>query len=446
MKEGWKRMTDIKKIFQILFKRNILWIFTIALIFLILEGSSATYQSNEGFISQMLYDFYDLDLIDVKDGKVINPNYEDLDMDFEKFKNEHRAGVSDDYISIRVKKLNKILEIMGTSRVELEEENGMFNEVAEEKYEKYGESFSIVNRITSSVNSNSIVKDSSDGQYKLNFSDKIIRPNLFIYIIVFIIGVLLLSGEHLTRYYEFSKMFPWSKTKTYLGKILFGFIIVMGVWLISAGLKYAIFSKSTYNNIIIAYEPMKNFVFYGFNLLAFYSIVMGVGALAGNFIGHIGLTGMALLGIRLYQYNLDSLERLVTASSYSNISANIADRIDHLNNAFKVIVSPFDGFILNNEGMGVFIGLLALSILYLALGIYWTKTAKTERSQMLVLKGKESKFVRFMAIITTANIVGEISFSLSTSWIASILIFAITLAIAYKFYQILFKSRIGFQS
>lgn len=439
-------MTDIKKIFQILFKRNILWISTLILIFLVIEGSSASYQASEGFISEMFFNFYDLDLIEIDKDKLVAPNYNDSLDNLDEYQEKYKAGFSDDYISLKVYKLNKMLEIMDISKADIAERENIFDEFNDENYEKFGDIYSIASRITSSLNNRYIVKDSLDGQYKLNYSSTIINPNAFIYIIILVMGILLLSGEHLTKYYEFSKMFPWTKTKTYLGKILFGFLIVMGVWLISIALKYAVFSNSTYKNITTLYEPMKIFLLNTFRLFAFYSIVMAVGALAGNFIGHIGLTIMALLGVRLYQYNITTLESLFSGNYDNSISERISSIIDNLNSMVLVIFSPIDGFILSNKNFSIIMGLVVLSLIFLILGIYWTKTAKAERSQMLVLKDRTSKFVEFMAILSTANIVQEIANSFDIGRLASIIIFFITLAIAYKFYQILFKSRVGFQS
>lgn len=439
-------MTDIKKIFQILFKRNILWISTLILIFLVIEGSSASYQASEGFISEMFFNFYDLDLIEIDKDKLVAPNYNDSLDNLDEYQEKYKAGFSDDYISLKVYKLNKMLEIMDISQADIAERENIFDEFNDENYEKFGDIYSIASRITSSLNNHYIVKDSLDGQYKLNYSSTIINPNAFIYIIILVMGILLLSGEHLTKYYEFSKMFPWTKTKTYLGKILFGFLIVMGVWLISIALKYAVFSNSTYKNITTLYEPMKIFLLNTFRLFAFYSIVMAVGALAGNFIGHIGLTIMALLGVRLYQYNITTLESLFSGNYDNSISERISSIIDNLNSMVLVIFSPIDGFILSNKNFSIIMGLVVLSLIFLILGIYWTKTAKAERSQMLVLKDRTSKFVEFMAILSTANIVQEIANSFDIGRLASIIIFFITLAIAYKFYQILFKSRVGFQS
>lgn len=439
-------MTDIKKIFQILFKRNILWISTLILIFLVIEGSSASYQASEGFISEMFFNFYDLDLIEIDKDKLVAPNYNDSLDNLDEYQEKYKAGFSDDYISLKVYKLNKMLEIMDISKADIAERENIFDEFNDENYEKFGDIYSIVSRITSSLNNHYIVKDSLDGNYKLNYSSKIINPNAFIYIIILVIGILLLSGEHLTKYYEFSKMFPWTKTKTYLGKILFGFLIVMGVWLISIALKYAVFSNSTYKNITTLYEPMKIFLLNTFRLFAFYSIVMAVGALAGNFIGHIGLTIMALLGVRLYQYNITTLESLFSGNYDNSISERISSIIDNLNSMVLVIFSPIDGFILSNKNFSIIMGLVVLSLIFLILGIYWTKTAKAERSQMLVLKDRTSKFVEFMAILSTANIIQEIANSFDIGRLASIIIFFISLAIVYKFYQILFKSRVGFQS
>lgn len=446
MREEWKKMTDIKKIFQILFKRNILWISTLLLIFLIIEGSSASYQASEGFINEMYFSFYDLDLIKIDKNELSAPNYDDNLANLDYFQEKNKTGFSDDYISLKVEKLDKMLEIMNVSQAELVERENIFDEFNNDNYEKFGDIYSIVSRITSFLNDNYIVKDSLDGNYKLNYSSKIINPNAFIYIIILVIGILLLSGEHLTKYYEFSKMFPWTKTKTYIGKLLFGFIIIMGVWLISVALKYAIFANSAYTNITTLYEPMKIFLLNTSRLFAFYSIVMAVGALAGNFIGHIGLTIMALLGVRLYQYNITTLESLFSGNYTNSISERMSNIIDNLNSILLVIFSPIDGFILSNKNFSIVIGFVVLSLIFVALGIYWSKTAKAERSQMLVLKSTASKYVEFMAVLSTANIIQEIANSFDIGRLASIIIFFISLAIAYKFYQILFKSRVGFQS
>lgn len=436
-------MSDIKKIFQILIKRYSLWIFMVLAIFVIIEGSSARYESSSKFADEIYYDTYELEYLSKNRENI---KIDEIENNIGKFRELSQYGLADDYIDKYVKVFKEIVKEKNINKSKLS---------AGEYFDNYSDFdnsnddsyiYSILYNFNRLLENEKIVKDPSDGIYKINIAKNIMVPNLFIYAIVFLLGVLLLSGEHLTKYYEFTRMFPWTKNKTYLAKVLFGLLIILAAWLGSIGLKLLIFNSSNYSNITYIYNVKEVFISQGLSLIAFYLIVMGIGALAGNFIGHIGMFIMAIFGIRLYQDNLWAISYLVNGNEISPWVESVENMISSLNPLVKSIISPIDGFSFYNVSLQSAIGLFLVGLLFFFLGIYWTKSSQSERSQMLVIKKGENRFVQIMAILTTSNIIQLIVSSFSLSRITSIIVFLVGLFLSYKFYNILFKSRIGFQS
>lgn len=437
-------MADIKKIFRILIKRYWIWIAMLLAIFIILEGSVARYQSGLNFADEIYYATYELDYLDKNNGKLGLGEIRDNNSEFREIS---RYGLTDKYIDDYVKIFEKIIEDKGIDKSKISSGEYLDESKSENRVNEDSQYHYILYKFNGLIENERIVKDPSDGIYKMNVSDNIIRPNLLIYVIIFLLGVLFFSGEHLTKYYEFTKMFPWAKNKTYLAKVLLGIFIILGVWLISTGLKLLIFKNSNYYNLICFYMPVQKFISYGSSILAFYLIVTGIGALAGNFLGHIGMIMMAVLGIRLYQYNIWALIYMFKGNEATVYFDYTEKFIDSLNPIIKSIISPLYAFVFDGTGGVVsVVSLLALGLIFFILGLYWTNSSKSERSQMLILKENENRFVQFMAILTTANIIQLISSSLGINGITSLLIFMISLFVTYKFYNILFKARIGFQS
>lgn len=436
-------MSDIKKIFQILIKRYSLWIVMLLAIFIIIEGSSARYESSSKFADEIYFETYELEYLSKNRENI---KIDEIENNIGKFRELSQYGLADDYIDKYVKVYKEIVEEKNIDKSKLS---------AGEYFDNYSDFdnsnddsyiYSILYNFNRLLENEKIVKDPSDGMYKINISKNIIVPNLFIYVIAFLLGVLLLSGEHLTKYYEFTRMFPWTKNKNYIGKVLFGLLIILLVWLSTIGLKLLIFNNSAYSNITYIYNLKKMFISQGLSLLSFYLMVMGVGALAGNFIGHIGMLIMAIFGVRLYQYNLWAISYLINEEKILPWIDSLENMISSLNPIVKSIISPIDGFSFYNSSLQASIGVFLVGLIFFFLGIYWTKTSQSERSQMLVIKKGENRFVQIMSILTTSNIIQLISSSFSLSRIISIIIFVISLFISYKFYNILFKSRIGFQS
>lgn len=260
-----------------------------------------------------------------------------------------------------------------------------------------------------------------------------------------IVGItfFLTSLENITYYSEFLRMIPWSKTKNYLMKIIFGLLIIIGLGILSHEFSYFAWTGSKLSNLIstegVSLELLKTFSVY----IGVFLISLSLGELAGNILGHVGLLIIGFTGIELLQMNL-----LATLGVFVDIGSNhpifrFENWMYMQNQALRILYNPTS--VLNSdlrvEGALTF---LALSLVFSGLGIYFVNKTKSERTGLLVKHKYISKYVFFLAVITSANLLYTIFSSFTSSGdILGILIYFLSLLGSFLFYKVLFNSRIG---
>lgn len=438
-------MTIFRSMNKILLKRYRIWIILMIFLYLLIEVSSFTYFKENQIFESIYYGVRSLDSIEKSpDGKTwVVADYNDdfygyYDMEMERFKEKYKDGFPENYFAEKIAKYNQI-----KADLKITDED-IFETFRDYKvdYEEEPIKFALIDFYN--FKQDRLVKDGNN-TYKLDSSLYVIRPNFIFYIYIFIIGILFLSGEHLTKYFEFTRMYPWSQTKTYLSKLALGLILIFIPWFLSMGLKWIFLANAALANI--SYFQFREILNVGISIFSIYIMVMGTGALAGNFLGHIGLFGMGLSGIGLWTSNLLGILTLIQGDLASNHWYYSLDKyIYDLPHIVKNIIIPMEGFTRYDYGNNGFYGTLILGLIYLGLGLYWTKKVKPERSQMMVMKNPENLYVKFFAILSTANIIQAMAQSIGAGLSIRLVIFVLALTISIKFYHLIFKSRIGFQS
>ena len=100
-------MSDIKKIFQILIKRYSLWIVMLLAIFIIIEGSSARYESSSKFADEIYFETYELEYLSKNRENI---KIDEVENNIGKFRELSQYGLADDYIDKYVKVYKEIVE------------------------------------------------------------------------------------------------------------------------------------------------------------------------------------------------------------------------------------------------------------------------------------------------------------------------------------------------
>ncbi|MDO5027708.1 MAG: hypothetical protein Q4E36_00455 [Bacillota bacterium] len=256
-----------------------------------------------------------------------------------------------------------------------------------------------------------------------------------------VLGILFTSMEHLTPYYDFTRMFPWSSSKTYLYKLGLGIIITSLVNLVFIAMTAFMWNTSYLSELLLNTDLVSS-IFHSLARNAmFYTAIVALGTVAGNIFGHIGMLIIGLLGPFLLKSDYAMMRDILGLSLSS--SAPILKFVESIRHTiFYPLYSPMESFFSNERLMTI--GLVLYTIIIFGLGLYWSKTAKAERTGMLVLKKGLSNYAFFLAVVTTLGFVGQMNlYVFEISRPVSLIIHLILGYVIYRFYKILFNIKIG---
>ncbi len=445
-------MKEFRQLSTILWKRNRIWIIIVIALFL-LSQSIVVNNEIKSFDYNVLDKLVSMDVLDeLLDSKEnLNENtfqdryYTEVKRGTDNLKRQYPNGLTQNLISEYESKFKALSEKVGyeprkdTERLHdtdwAYKENVTYNidRFVEEQLFYFETSlFDMVYR--------------TNGFHKIDITQKVFIPGFGIFLTIFIVGFLLTSLEHLTPYYEFTRMLPWSNTKTYFSKLLFGGTIVTTVYLISAALKYGLWKGSFYGNIIGLNELWSKGLICILIVLGFFFIVMSLGTVSGNILGHIGMLIIGFAGIQLWIYNLLGLSYVILGDLPSDYWIfKLIKWINQLPDYIQVILTPgaVMDFLYQPTSSIKIIACFAVGVVFLILGWFWTNTNKSEKSGMLLMKKPISLYAQAMAVITTSNLIYLLFRDLSGNRILSIASFLIGFLLSYLFYKKLFNVRIG---
>lgn len=447
-------MREFKQLSSILWKRNRIWIIMIIALFLL--GQSFTvnneitgynYWITEGLASlDVLSEMWD-SKESYTSGDFYNTYYNKLQIQTREYTKKYKDGIPEDALSTFDHKFKALSDEVGYEIGKIEEYQNMRYNPKTDKNNLNTIDGLVIDELYQYDRNVNDKLFRADGFHKLNITKSIFNPGFGIFMVMLILGFLLTSLEHLTPYYEFTRMFPWSNTKTYFSKITLGGIIVLVTHLVSAGIRYGQWKNSIYKNIIGLNQIWSEGLILILVVLGIYFMFMSIGTVSGNILGNFGMLIIGFGGIQLINYNILGLSYVVLGDLSNDYWLyKFTNWINELPEYIRVILTPItimDSYSYNpTNNMKVF-AFFAVSLVFLALGWFWTNHNKSERSGMLIMRRDVSLYAQALAVITTANSIFMLFRNTVESRVISIPIFIIGFVLSYLFYKKLFNVRIG---
>lgn len=415
-------MRDFKKEINILSRRNGFWIILVLAVSLLFSGLFQTKSLDESYRSLIQttntlnkmaktgkkYDKYT---------KIDKKFFQDNDVIFEKMskKYKYEENINFDYEKASQKEIDE----------------------REEFQLKYGEYISTLD------------------QYKYLSQEAKGKSNNFYFsyisvmgiVVSIVLGVLFSSMEHATSYYEFARTYPWTKKKDFLMKICFGFMIILGFVILSSALNYMILKTSNFEILKTGTRQIPETI-KGFGMLsAIYLSILSAGFMAGNILGHFGLTVMTFGFLDILDGITGNISQITLGYSDYNrtfaylINEKITDNGNPINTILRVILRPLTNFDTTKFAV---IGLILFSLIVFSISFSLIEKTKTENSGKMVLLKPIENLAKILVIIlfsSTGTMIFQSSifegFSIMNFVVFGILIFVFT-----KIFNILFKLKL----
>lgn len=415
-------MRDFKKEIKILSRRNGFWIILVLAVSLLFSGLFQTKSLDESYRSLIqttntLNKMAKTGIKYDKNVKIDKKFFQDNDIIFEKIakKYKYEENIGFDYEKASPKEIDK----------------------HEEFHLKYGEYISTLD------------------QYKYLSQEAKGKSNNFYFsyisvmgiVVAIVLGVLFSSMEHATSYYEFARTYPWTKKKDFLMKICFGFMIILGFVILSSALNYMILKTSNFEILKTGTRQIPETI-KGFGMLsAIYLAILSAGFMAGNILGHFGLTVMTFGFLDILDLIIGNISQILLGYSDNNrtfaslIEKNIPNNGSLINTIFRVILRPLTNFDTTKYGV---IGLIVFSLIVFSISFSLIEKTKTENSGKMVLLKPIENLAKILVIIlfsSTGTMIFQSSifegFSIMNFVVFGILIFVFT-----KIFNILFKLKL----
>lgn len=409
-------MIDFKKMSRLILKRNGFWLMLIVVLSLLIN-TVVFRESTKSLYNSLMESVYSLE----------NKNSEKID---------EEAKLSIEFINDADKKSQKLKE---KYKIKSDEELEKLTEEELDDYHKNKDENFYMNEASYDIYKNyrNRIIDSETDNFIFGFG-----LNGFAIILVLVLSILLTSMEHMTNYYDFTRMLPWKKEKGFLMKIGFGILFIMLYLLISTGINYFIIKSSNFSELVNSYNifvPVaKQFFYY----LALFLIFMGTGIISGNVIGHFGLIILVFgflnftffilaVAFFLFKGNQYSYEPLIEFEKF----------VDKQNPILKTVLNPISNLRFNYETI---IGLLIIALIIVIIAFYITRKSKTENSGYLLLSKPAAIIAKTYAILVLTSIGYDLVSStfLTNFSVFGFIIYALLLFTSYKIFDVLFNIKL----
>lgn len=417
-------MSDFKKEFNILIKRNGFWLllsFILGLIFLGLSQMKSLEDSHKSIIDSAnslnkiagIEERYD------KNTVVSEDFYKKLDPVFEKMAKKYDYKKYITYLSEKNSSIEQIEEYN-----EMREKNRDFLDILQ-NYE--------------------ILRDNLEYKNDYFFYDYIVLMGFFF---ILIVGVLFSSLEHATSYYEFSKTFPWTTKKDFLMKFILGSGLILGFLIIGNLLSFMILQNSNFLVDNLGKGLVLSFIRgFGF-LLASFLVVLSAGFMAGNILGHGILTIFVFFFVDILDGLVSNLYNVFTGNilSYDEGIYGIIDKVfptgsGRLNEMIRTILRPMNEY---SYSWSSLLGFIIFALICFLISYNLLCKIKTEKSGVMILFKPFEILIKTILILLLASI-GALIFQ-STIFEGfspvGILIFILLVFVFTKIFNILFKIRL----
>ena len=262
---------------------------------------------------------------------------------------------------------------------------------------------------------------------------------------IFILAMALTSIEESLNYYDFTRMMPWSKKKEFIMKIDICLVFGLGLFAINSAIIYGIVKSSVFSDLA-SFEGLGTFILKSILSLISTSLVgVSLGLLAGNFLGHMGLSVIAIGFIEWF--------KLLVFCFLAIFGQDLVNRANDSFYAFKRALSPAGQVFLSlinvnfEKTSSVWAGLVVALIIGVA-SYFLIGKSSAERSGYMVKNKVISNICKWSGILSLTSLIFMITTGILSTDVTNIFIniiaYGLSLLISYKLFDILFKIRLKF--
>lgn len=262
---------------------------------------------------------------------------------------------------------------------------------------------------------------------------------------IFILAMALTSIEESLNYYDFTRMLPWSKKKEFIMKVGICLVFGFGLFAINSAIVYGLVKRSVFSEIA-SFEGLGTFILKSILSLISTSLVgVSLGLLAGNFLGHMGLSVIAIGFIEWFKF--------IVFSFMAIFGEDLVSRANDSFYAFKKTLSPAGLVFLSltnvnfEKTSSVWAGLAVALIIAIA-SYFLIGKSSAERSGYMVKSKVISNICKWSGILSLTSVLFMVTTGIisndGTNIIINIIAYGLSLLISYKLFDILFKIRLKF--
>lgn len=419
-------MSDFKKLFRITMKRFGIWILLISILVALANG------------------------LGLKNG---------LDVDSKNFKESINEMANATNISFKLKNrkidkefLSQAEEIAKTYQEKYKlKENEELQKVDEQEFQKnmenfqkeFGEDYYLITQPYYTYNNylrtwKDYGGNKVENSYGGNYIEDLTLPICFF---IFIIAILVTSLEESLPYYEFTCMFPWRKKDEIVMKSIMVFIFGLSIFLINYLIGLGLMKASDWGPLIslIGLETISKMLLMFF-ATSIFSVALGM--IAGNFIGHLGLSIIAIGSFRLVK----TLIFVIISIFNKNVAYDFSENYNNIANNLPEILKPFEIVFNVNKSYLSIAGFLIIAILWAILAYGVNSKISSEKSGLMIISKPVSIIAKTLGILSLTSI---IYFLMSVvvgpyNLLLNLIIYGLGLLLSYKLFDVLFKVRLKF--
>lgn len=419
-------MSDFKKLFRITMKRFGIWILLISILVALANG------------------------LGLKNG---------LDVDSKNFKESINEMANATNISFKLKNrkidkefLSQAEEIAKTYQEKYKlKENEELQKVDEQEFQKnmenfqkeFGEDYYLITQPYYTYNNylrtwKDYGGNKVENSYGGNYIEDLTLPICFF---IFIIAILVTSLEESLPYYEFTCMFPWRKKDEIVMKSFMVFIFGLSIFLINYLIGMGLMKASDWGPLIslIGLETISKMLLMFF-ATSIFSVALGM--IAGNFIGHLGLSIIAIGSFRLAK----TLIFVMISIFNKNVAYDFSENYNNIANNLPEILKPFEIVFNVNKSYLSIAGFLIIAILWAILAYGVNSKIYSEKSGLMIISKPVSIIAKTLGILSLTSI---IYFLMSVvvgpyNLLLNLIIYGLGLLLSYKLFDVLFKVRLKF--
>ena len=281
--------------------------------------------------------------------------------------------------------------------------------------------------------------------YKLDFTEKLVSSMALSLIFIMIVAMGLTSIEESLNYYDFTRMLPWSKKKEFLMKIGVALVFGLALYIINTGVGIGVIKGSVFSEIA-SFKSLGTFFMKSMISLVSAALVgVSLGLLSGNFLGHIGLSIIAIGFIEWFKLIIYSFMGIFGDTYPGTFNDAYYNFKDGLSPAQQVFLSLINADFAKTPTLwaGLVVALIIAIIAYFLIG-----RSSAERSGYMVKNEILSEICKWSGILSLTSILFVIIAGLVGSDEANIILriiaYGLSLLISYKLFDILFKIRLKF--